>query len=166
MTTFEESVQETKLALERAVLYHGRRKSWLDMAHRAQMGAIFGLLLGAAALPSWTPLLGALAVASAALELVFRMVPAACANAMAQQHYMAILSEMNRAASPTRQMLKTWEARRKWFDQANPKRLKALEAECWNEVARSNALDGEVIELPLVRRLTKNLMPHQDIVHA
>ncbi|HMR33956.1 MAG TPA: hypothetical protein PKA13_21555 [Geminicoccaceae bacterium] len=125
-----------RFAIEKSLRYHQRRRAHFERWHRLAMFCI--ILMGSAAIVPWSPwFFGLIAAALAALDLVYSPAVRACDHDRLYRCFAELAGSIASEAAPTDAHLRAWAGQRIKIEADEPPVFWAVEADCYNEVARA-----------------------------
>ncbi len=147
--------------LEKSVRYHQVRRAFYDGWHRWLMLAI--IVAGSAsvtdALAGHQKALALLTAIFGAMDLVFALSDRARDHEFLMRRFAALMAGIRRNASPTPSDLEGWRAERVEIESDEPAIYWALEAVCYNEVARAFDRDRSAeVYVPWHYRVFRNYL--------
>lgn len=153
--------------VDKSLRYHQRRRAHFERWHRWSMLAI--VLLGSAAVARWedsisllgvpaNAMLGLLTALIGALDLVYAPAIRAGEHERLHRRFTELAVLIRRCDKPTSIDISRWETERLFIEADEPPIFWALEADCFNETARSLGRTKEPLNVVGWRRPLKHLI--------
>lgn len=131
-----ESADGLLFEVEKSMRYHARRRAHFEWWHRGSM--LIVIVAGSATVASWAPdFWGLVAVITASFDLVYAPAVKVCEHERLHREFTKLAIAIRTERKPDEAMLRGWVAERLEIEADEPPMFWAVEADCWNEVARA-----------------------------